>query len=131
MKTAMKSDQYQRTRIETLPFINLDPSNPSTIYTALCFAQTQCEKQGLRICPVTFDQPLYIKAAEIVAAAQDLEKIIVRLGGFHLLMSYLGSIGQIMTGSGLSDLWEMVYAKGSVVHIVRFGTHRMPVCVFN
>ena len=33
-------------------------------------------------------------------------------------MSYLGSIGHIMTGSGLSDLWEMVYAKGSVVHML-------------
>ena len=31
-------------RIETLPFINLDPSDPSTIYTALYFAQSQCEK---------------------------------------------------------------------------------------
>ena len=37
-------------------FINQDPSNPSTIYTALDFAW-----------PVTFDEPLYIKAAEIVA----------------------------------------------------------------
>ncbi len=54
MKVVMQSDlhAYQTTRIETLPFINLDPSNPSNIYTALCFAQKQCEKHGLRICPV-------------------------------------------------------------------------------
>jgi hypothetical protein len=72
----------------------------------------------LRVCPVTFDQPLYIKAAEIVASSQDLDKVIVRLGGFHLLMSYLGSIGHIMTGSGLAELWETVYAKGSVIHML-------------
>jgi len=77
-----------------------------------------CEKHGLRICPVTFDQPLYIKAAEIVASSQNLEKVIVRLGGFHLLMSYLGSIGHIMTGSGIADLWQTVYAKGSVIHML-------------
>ena len=118
MKVAMHSDKYERTRLETLPFINLDPSNLSTIYTALCFAQKQCEIHGLRVCPVTFDQPLYIKAAGIVASSQELDKVIVRLGGFHLLMSYLGSIGQIMTGSGLSELWERVYAKGSVVHML-------------
>ena len=117
MKVAMQSDQYERTRIEVLPFINLDPSNPSTIYTALCFAQTQCEKHDLRICAVTFDQPLYIKAAEIVASSQDLDKVIIRLGGFHLLMSYIGSIGHIMDGSGLAELWETVYAKGSVIHM--------------
>jgi len=93
MKVAMNNDQYERSRIVTLPFINLDPSNLCTIYTALCFAQAQCEKHGLQVCPVTFDQPLYIKAAEIVASAQDLDKVVVRLGGFHLLMSYLGSIG--------------------------------------
>jgi len=33
-------------------------------------------------------------------------------------MSDLGSIGQIMTGSGLAELWERVYAKGSVVHML-------------
>jgi len=58
MKVAIKNDQYERSRIVTLPFINLDPSNLSTIYTA------QCEKHGLQVCPVTFNQPLYIKAAE-------------------------------------------------------------------
>ena len=84
---------------------------------ALCFAQSQCEKHDLRICAVTFDQPLYIKAAEIVASSQDLDKVIVRLGGFHLLMSYLGSIGHIMDGSGLAELWETVYTKGSVIHM--------------
>lgn len=42
----------------------------------------------------------------------------MRLGGFHLLMSYLGSVGYIMTGSGLAELWERVYAKGSVVHML-------------
>lgn len=44
--------------------------------------------------------------------------VIVRVGGFHLLMSYLASIGQIMIGSGLSELWETVYAKGSVIHML-------------
>ena len=47
------------------------------------------------ICPVTFDQPLFIKALEIVIASHDLTNVPVRirLDGFHLLMSYMGSIG--------------------------------------
>jgi len=69
---------------------------------------------------VTSDQPLFQKASEIVAASNNLHKVVVRLGGFHLLMSYLGSIGQIMSGSGLAELWERVYAKGSVVHMAPF-----------
>ena len=118
MKVAVEKNEYETSRIETLPFIKLDPSNLSTIYTALCFASEQARKIGLKTSIVTFDQPLYQKAAEIVAASEDLPNVIVRLGGFHLLMSYLGSIGQIMSGSGLSELWETVYAKGTVIHMM-------------
>ena len=34
------------------------------------------------------------------------------------MMSYLGFIGQIMSWSGLAELWEQVYAKGSVAHML-------------
>lgn len=118
MKVVMTNNNYERSRIITLSFINLDPSNLSTIYTALHFAQTQCEKYDLRTCPVTFDQPLYMKATKIVASTKSLDKVIVRLGGFHLLTSYLGSIGHIMTESGIAELWETVYAKASIVHML-------------
>ncbi|KAF0737722.1 Uncharacterized protein FWK35_00023698 [Aphis craccivora] len=62
---------------------------------------------GHETCVVTFDQPLFIKAREIVAASKpgsELSKVIIRLGGFHLLLSFLGSIGYIMAGSGLKEL---------------------------
>ena len=51
MKMAMKDDDLHTSRIESLPLINLDPSNPSTIYTAMCFAQEQIEKHGLKVSP--------------------------------------------------------------------------------
>ena len=50
---------------------------------------------------VTFDQPLFIKAYGIVEAHHF--SIFVRLGGFHLAMSFLGSIGYLMEGSGLRE----------------------------
>ena len=53
MKTVMKNDEFQSSRIETLPFIRLDASNPSTIYIAFCFALNQSKKHNLNICPVT------------------------------------------------------------------------------
>lgn len=73
------------------------------------------------MCIVTFDQPLYAKATKIVASADKadpISNIFVRLGGFHLLMSFLGSIGHIMGGSGLDEAMELIYAKNSVVHIM-------------
>ena len=37
--------------------------------------QKQCEKHGVIICPVTLDQPFYLMASEVVAAAQELDKV--------------------------------------------------------
>ncbi len=117
-KSAWKSYAHDKSGIEILPFINQDPTNPNTIYSAMCFVQRLSEKYNLGMCPVTFDQPLYIKAAEIVQASPDITRICVRLRGFHLLMSYMGSIGFIMGGSGLDALWETVYAPNTVIHMM-------------
>jgi len=69
---------------------------------------------------VTFDQPLFINAMDIVSQVDqndELSKVIVRLGGFHLLMSYMGTVGKIMGGSGMEELWSEVFAKNAVVHM--------------
>lgn len=47
-----------------------------------------------------------------------LSSIIVRLGGFHCLMSFLGCIGHNMKGSGIEQLWETVYAKNTIPHMI-------------
>ncbi|ELU08869.1 hypothetical protein CAPTEDRAFT_206056 [Capitella teleta] len=105
MQLASKGEIYEKTRIEILPFINLQPTNRSSIYTALNFAREQSSLHDMETCFVTFDQSLYAKAIEIVAS--DDQEVEVRLGGFHLLM---GSVGYIMGGSGLEVLWESAYA---------------------
>jgi hypothetical protein len=57
-------------------------------------------------CFVTFDQPLFFKARDIVEGGQhsELSCVVVRLGEFHLLMSFMGCIGAIMAGRGLKAL---------------------------
>ena len=65
---------------------------------------------------VTFDQPLYAKATAIIA--EKGLNIVCRLGGFHLLMSYLGSIGHVMSGSGLEELLEQMFAPNVTQHIL-------------
>lgn len=117
MEMLYATRQFQTSAVVPLPFINLAPSNPSTIYTALLQAATKGTSNGQSITMVTFDQPLYAKAREIVAAAPDdspLKSLFIRLGGFHLLMSFLSAIGFIMAGSGLEELYSTVYAKNSV-----------------
>lgn len=117
METLYEKRDFQTSAVVSLPFINLAPSNPSTIYTALLQAATKGASNGQNLTMVTFDQPLYAKAREMVAAAPDdspLKSLYIRLGGFHLLMSFLSSIGFIMAGSGLEELYSTVYAKNSV-----------------
>ena len=106
---------YEISEVIPLPFVNLDLSNPSTIYTCLLYAAEQCKNQSHVM--VTFDQPLFTKATEMALAAaaeNPLSRVVVQLGGFHLLLSFMGAVGYIMAGSGLEDLWETIYAKNSV-----------------
>ena len=65
---------------------------------------------------ITFDQPLWLKASGI-AKDQHLD-IVCRLGGFHMLMSFLGSIGKLMAGSGLDEVFSEVYAEQTVTHMM-------------
>ena len=47
-----------------------------------------------------------------------LDSVIVHLGGFHTLMSFLESIGHLMAGTGLQELLEMIFASNTVTHIL-------------
>ena len=77
---------------------------------------SQAKKLKVHTPCITFDQPLWLKAFNIIDA-ENLQ-IVCRLGGFHTLMSFLGSIGTLMSGSGLEDLFAEVYAENSVTHMI-------------
>ena len=99
-----------------LPIINLSPSDESCIFSTLLFVQDQARQIDIPTPCITFDQPLYIKAFEIVEA-KDM-KIVLKLGGFHMLMSFLGGIEAVMDGSGLREVMETIYAKHTVNHML-------------
>ena len=67
---------------------------------------------------MTFDQPLYWKALTILETETYLKNIILRLGGFHTMMSYLGSISYFMRSSGLQEVFETIYGDCTVQHIL-------------
>jgi hypothetical protein len=56
---------------------------------------------------ITFDQPLYIKAVDIVCHHN--LNIVVWLGGFHTIMNFICAIGNNMRGSGLEEKFELLY----------------------
>lgn len=120
MEKMYKNSNYQTSKIIPLPFVNNPPSDYNTIFTVLSKAAADNKlKHNQKRCFVTFDQPLYFKAREILASVEsnelnELSAITVRLGGFHTLMSFLGAIGFIMDGSGLKKALCEIYAEKSV-----------------
>ena len=97
-----------------LPIIDLHTTDTTALYS-LSFLEEQCKKLNVPMVCVTFDQQLYIKAYEIVSS--ETMNVFVRLGGFHQLMSFLGSIGKVMEGSGLRSALETVYSPVTVAHM--------------
>ena len=70
---------------------------------------------------ITFDQPLWLKALMIIVTepvGSDLRNIVLRLGGFHTEMSFLGCIGHLIAASGLQELLELIYASNAMVHML-------------
>ena len=72
----------------------------------------QAAKLNIETPYITFDQPLQIKAFEISKSLQI--DIVIRLGVFHLLMSFLEGIGSVIEGSRLKDGLESIYALAAV-----------------
>ena len=55
---------------------------------------------------LTLDQQLYCKAKELQwANAETCQKLVVRLGSFHIALNFMKVIGQHFADSGLVDVW--------------------------
>jgi len=114
--TILAPQKGSHSSIKFLPIIDLSPSNESCIYSTLLFIIEQANKMNVGTPCVTFDQPLWLKATDIIHT--EGLSIICRLGGFHTLMSFLGSIGTLMAGTGLKDVFSEIYAENSVTHML-------------
>ena len=114
MKQIHANDAKQSTQIDFLPVIDGDPNDLNTIFTTL--------KECIRLngtAVVTFDLPIWLKAVNIVKQAN--LPVIPRLGGFHLLKSYLGSIGNIMQDSGLLEVIQLIYPGSTTANHILDG----------
>ena len=95
-----------------LPMIDM-----SCIYLTLKFVCAEAKRHQLT--PViTFDQPLWWKAQMIVASERDLQSMVLRLSMCHTKMSFLGSIGHVMSKNCLR--WCMPQTQSLICSVVRF-----------
>ena len=92
----------KKTQIVYLPLIDKPPADPATITSALLKAQAVTGATGQEYVIFTADQQLYNQAL--------FSNVYLRLGGMHLLMSYVGSIGSLMAGSGMTEILSEAFA---------------------
>ena len=105
-----------KAEITMFPIIDLDPTDMSCIHSTLMFVLDQAKQLEVPTPYITFDQPLWLKATEIINALS--LNIVVILGGFHTMMSFAASIGSLMDGSGLSEGMEAIFGGNAVKHIM-------------
>ena len=94
MQQVSKGNYPGISEVSFLPIIDLHPNGKSCIYSTLLFVSEQAKSLMVPTPCITFDQPLWIKSMEIIKAKG--LNVVTRLGGFHLLMSFLGSVGKLM-----------------------------------
>ena len=103
-------------KVRYLPFINASPSDFSTIFTTLLKLVNISEELGQNHILVTADLAIYSKAQQILWSTPELlvGKVTMRLGGMHLNMAYLASIGKIYGDGGLHNILSSeVYATAT------------------
>ena len=102
----------KKTQIVYLPLIDKAPADPATITSALLKAQAVTGATGQEYVFFTADQQLYKVAVRVMWENQALfSNVYLRLGGMHLLMSYVGSIGSLMAGSGMTEILSEAFAR--------------------
>ncbi len=100
--------------------IDLNPGDKTCNYSTL---HVLCRLASKHNAPaiITFDQPLFLKASEIIYEVQDsscLRDIVLLLGSFHTFMNLLCALGTLMNGTGLKDILEAVYGENAVGHVL-------------
>ena len=120
MQMIHKGEHPGQSSIIFMPMIDMKSSDESCILSTMHFVTDQAKRYDSS--PIlTFDQPLYWKGIEIQQNENDsspLKEIVFRLGGLHTSMSFLGSIGHLMTSTGLQTMLECVYAENTVPHML-------------
>ncbi len=102
-----------------LPIIDMYSGDKTCILSTLEFLSNLAMKHHV-VPIITFDQPLYWKAAELIINSpnNNLKEIVSMLSCFHTFMNLLGAIGTLMKGTGLQRILEVVYGESTVVHMM-------------
>lgn len=99
------------TSVTYLPLIDICPSDPDTILTSMHEVKRITEETGQMYTVFTNDQQLYRVTVQMTWwHPVEFEKFLPRLGGMHMLMSFVGCVGTLMANSGLQEVMQAAFA---------------------
>ena len=99
-----------KTKAIYLPLIDMKPSDPDLMLTAMVRVQELTSQTGQTFSLLTCDQQLYRVAVNVSwDQPERFKDMYLRLGGMHALMSFAGAVGSLMAESRLSDILSEVF----------------------
>ena len=101
-KLIYKRDIPTQSKIGYLPIIDASPTELSTVKEILNQSEKIADKLNLKYMCLVFDEAIYSKVQQIRWKEEGyLSRFIVRLGDFHMAMSYCGAISKLFKDAGL------------------------------
>jgi len=92
------------------PLIDMTPSDPTTMMTAMVEAQKLTNQTGQTFTVFTADQQLYRVMVDVLWVYPEIfPNFIPRLGGMHTIMSFVGCVGTLMAESGLEEVLKAAF----------------------
>jgi len=116
MQSVCRGENCNPCEIQFLSLIDRNPADYDCIYSTLQFVSDQARSLDLPVACITFDQPLYIKAVDICLKSR--LSVVVKLGGFHTLMNYLGAVGHVMRGTGFEEVLLLLFGQSTIEHVL-------------
>ena len=110
-----------QSKITYLDTLDSNTTDMKTSYEVLCRAIEIKDRLNLKCVLGVFDQAFYAKVAEILWKHKDVFKdVVIMLGGFHLLMMFLGVMGTRFGDAGFKDLaiQNEIIAEGSIEKVI-------------
>ena len=102
-----------KTKIIYMHLLDMVPAKPATLQRSMTQAKKLSFEHGQGFSIYTCDQHLYCIAASILWHNTELPKdFYLQLGCMHFRMSYIGSIGVLMAGSGMKEILEKAFGEG-------------------